>query len=353
MKSISVHAEHEYRVEVGVDWRERLQEVLARHNKVMIIASENIAKITDLTQITSSSAQLRLTLVPDGESAKDISVAIRIWDELGTFELGRRDAIVALGGGTATDLSGFIAATWLRGVDWYAFPTTLAGMVDAAVGGKTGINTESGKNLVGAFHSPRAVFIDISFLATLSDRDFSAGLAEVIKTGYIADPEILHLLASHPSVQGARSVGKELITRSVEVKASVVSQDFTESSLREILNYGHTLGHAVEKLSGYSLRHGEAVAIGLVFAAELSVSLLKLPASVAIDQISLLKSFGLPTTISKAHYPWEDILAIMMGDKKARNGELRFIGLEEVGKPAWISAPDHDVLAGIYERMTI
>ncbi len=353
MKSISVHAEHEYRVEVGVEWRERLQEVVSRHNKVMIIASENIAQISGLTEITNTSAQVRLTLIPDGENAKDISVAIRMWNELGAFELGRKDAIVALGGGTTTDLSGFIAATWLRGVDWYAFPTTLAGMVDAAVGGKTGINTDSGKNLVGAFHSPRSVFIDLSFLASLTDRDFSAGLAEVIKTGYIADPEILHLLASHPSVQGARSVDKELITRSVAVKASVVSQDFTESSLREILNYGHTLGHAVEKLSGYTLRHGEAVAIGLVFAAELSVSLLGLPAKVAVDQISLLKCFGLPTTIPKEQYSWEEILTIMMGDKKARNGELRFIGLEEVGKPGWIAAPDHNLLKSIYERIAI
>ena len=170
-----------------------------------------------------------------------------------------------------TDLAGFVAASWLRGIDWIAVPTTLAGMVDAAIGGKTGINTNAAKNLVGAFHSPVAVIVDTKWLRSLSRRDFAAGLAEVVKCGFIRDPEILFLLQGHnlDSVIANENLTRNLISRAVTVKADVVNQDFKESDLREILNYGHTFGHAVEKHSGYQLRHGECVSIGMAFMAHL------------------------------------------------------------------------------------
>jgi 3-dehydroquinate synthetase len=190
---------------------------------------------------------------------------------LGRIGLGRKDAIVSLGGGAATDVAGFAAATWLRGVDIVHVPTTLLGMVDAAVGGKTGINTDAGKNLVGAFHQPAAVLIDLATLETLPRNEIVAGMAEIVKAGFIADPVILDLIEADP--QAARTPQGphtgELIERSIRVKADVVSQDLKESGLREILNYGHTLAHAIEKNERYSWRHGAAVSVGMVFAAEL------------------------------------------------------------------------------------
>ncbi|MGA9871774.1 MAG: 3-dehydroquinate synthase, partial [Rhodococcus sp. (in: high G+C Gram-positive bacteria)] len=209
--------------------------------------------------------------IPDAEDGKELAVAGFCWEVLGRIGMTRSDAVVSLGGGAATDLAGFVAATWMRGVKIVHVPTTLLAMVDAAVGGKTGINTEAGKNLVGAFHEPSAVLVDLATLETVPRNEIVAGLAEVIKTGFIADPVILDLIEADPAaaLDPTGTVLPELIRRSVEVKARVVAADLRESSLREILNYGHTLGHAIERRERYRWRHGAAVAVGLVFAAEL------------------------------------------------------------------------------------
>src|SRR5690606_35069949 len=210
--------------------------------------------------------------VPDGEQAKSVQVAAELWSALGRNGVTRSDAVVGVGGGATTDLAGFVAATWLRGVTAVLVPTTLLAMVDAAVGGKTGINTPEGKNLVGAFHPPVGVLCDLAALETVPREDYVAGLAEIIKGGFIADPEILRLIESDPAgavtPHGAHT--RELIERKIRVKAEVVGADLRESGLREILNYGHTLGHAIERAEDYRIRHGEAVAIGLVYAAELA-----------------------------------------------------------------------------------
>ena len=224
-------------------------------------------------------------------------------------------------------------------------------MVDASIGGKTGINVEQGKNLVGSFYSPRSVEIDVGFLDSLSDRDFSAGLAEIIKSGFIRDISILVLLENHLDVPSARSIVTELITKTAQVKADVVSQDFTESRLREILNYGHTFGHAIEKLSQYQLRHGEAVSIGLHFASLLSEDLLGLQESNTKRLLDLLNAYGLPSTFPKEKYPWPDLLRLMMSDKKTRDGSLRFIGLEDVAKVQWLEAVNPDQLQKIYGKI--
>lgn len=350
MIEIPVSAEIDYNVIVGGKWRSFLTDVLDIHKKVLIISPPIIADIAGLSEFAGESNSF-LFLTPDGEGQKDISVVERIWHILGEKEFGRTDAIIGIGGGATTDLAGFAAATWLRGIPWYGIPTTLAGMVDASVGGKTGINTKAGKNLVGSFYSPREVCVDLSWLDSLSDRDFSAGLAEVIKTGFISDISILGLLDSISGVTAARSLAEELVSKSITVKARVVSADFKEGKLREILNFGHTLGHAVEKEANYSLRHGEAVSIGLHFAALLSETSLGMEHSVTNRLTELLQKFALPISISGHDFPWEDIYALMIGDKKSRDGRIRFIGLKTTGEPAWIEETNSDLLQRTYEKI--
>ena len=352
MHKITVKAEIEYDVHIGGAWRSYLETVLSAHKKVLIIAPAFIASSAELRSLTEANDHI-LFITPDGEAQKDYATAESVWNLLGENDFGRTDAIVGIGGGATTDLSGFVAATWLRGIAWYAIPTTLAGMVDAAVGGKTGINTGSGKNLVGSFYSPQSVCADMSWLQTLSDRDFAAGLAEVIKTGYIRDLSILTLLDSVDSIAMVREHALDLVAKSVAVKAAVVSGDFKEGKLREILNFGHTFGHAIEKRSGYALRHGEAVSIGLHFAAILSESELGFSSSDTDHLAKLLEKFGLPTVLLKNEYRWSELLALMAGDKKSRDGRIRFIGLRAPGEPDWIEGASIDTLRTTYEKILL
>ena len=348
MNRIHVSSDIEYDVVVDGKWRDFLDEVTSHHKKVLLLAPAFIAQSAELADLCSSSDRL-LFVTPDGEGQKNFATVERLWSILGEAEFGRTDAIVAIGGGATTDLGGFVAATWLRGIAWYGIPTTLAGMVDASVGGKTGINTGAGKNLVGSFYSPRAVCADMTWLETLSDRDFAAGLAEVIKTGCIEDLTILDDLDGVLNVTEARVIASQLVQKSVAVKARIVSADFKEGKLREILNFGHTLGHAVEKLSDYSLRHGEAVSIGLRFAAALSASELGFVESDRL--VSLLAIFHLPVTIDPSAFSWEEIYSVMVGDKKSRDGRVRFVGLRALGEPEWIEAASPQVLAATYEKI--
>ena len=351
MDNIKVRAEIDYEVIVGGEWFSFLQTVQRSHRKVLLVAPDIIAESVRLRELTKE-AGIFLFITPDGESQKDYSTVERIWTLLGREEFGRNDAIVAIGGGATTDLAGFVAATWLRGIVWYAVPTTLAGMVDASVGGKTGINTAAGKNLVGSFYSPRAVCADMSWLQSLSDRDFAAGLAEVIKTGFIQDITILQLLDGVPGISAARALAVNLVGKSVAVKAAVVSADFKEGRLREILNFGHTLGHALEKMANYRMRHGEAVAIGLHFAAILSESELGLPEADTLHLKEMLEKFQLPVTVRKGEYQFSEVLALMTTDKKSRDGKIRFVGIRAPGEPDWIEAVSADLLSQTYEKIT-
>lgn len=352
MHKISVKAELHYEVLIGADWRACVAEIYSSHKKVLIIAPAYIAESADLHSLCITADHL-LFVTPDGEAQKDYLTTERLWNLLGERDFGRTDAIVGIGGGATTDLAGFVASTWLRGIAWYAIPTTLAGMVDAAVGGKTGINTDAGKNLVGSFYSPRSVCADVNWLATLSDRDFAAGLAEVIKTGFIRDLSILALLDQAQSIAEAREHAIELVAKSVAVKADVVSSDFKEGKLREILNLGHTLGHAIEKNANYTLRHGEAVSIGLHFAALLSERELGFDPTGTARLKSLLEKFTLPTMLGRNEHRWPDLLALMSGDKKSRDGRIRFIGLRAAGEPDWIEAASADLLAETYEKILL
>lgn len=289
--------------------------------------------------------------VADGEDAKTdrwLSVA---WSSLGQAEFSRSDAVVSLGGGTVTDLAGFIAATWLRGINVVHVPTTLLSMVDAAIGGKTGINTQEGKNLVGAFHDPKAVIADLDTLQALPKVELGSGFAEIIKCGFIRDPKILDLIEADPAtaVDVNSVIFAELVTRAIQVKVDVVSQDFKESSLREILNYGHTLGHAIELVEHFKIKHGHAVAIGMCFAAELARLTGKLSDSVADRHKAILSLLGLPTS-----YPvdkWEALYKAMQIDKKSRGGILRFIVLDDLAKPSVLEAPTQEILFQAFQEI--
>jgi len=349
-KIISVTAERNYHVNVGIDWQEAVQKIMSQHSTVVVIAPNDVVELFSLHSFFSQS-DAHLFISPDGERQKDYSVVQKIWDFLGTLQVDRSAAIIGIGGGATTDLAGFIAATWLRGIAWYAVPTTLAGMVDAAIGGKTGINTSAGKNLVGSFYSPQSVEIDLKFLDSLPDRDFSAGLAEVIKSGFISDMSIIDSLENGADMVSARNISAELVAKSVQVKSDVVSVDFTESKIREILNFGHTFGHAVERHSNYTLRHGEAVSIGLHFAFLLSEQLLELDPKHTNRLLTLLHSFGLPATVHRIDFPWAQMLKLMTTDKKTRQGNLRFIGLGHDLKVVWLENVDTDVLRSVYERI--
>lgn len=293
--------------------------------------------------------------LPDGENAKTAAVAVDCWEALGERGFTRSDAVVTLGGGATTDLGGFVAATWLRGVRVVHVPTTVLGMVDAAVGGKTGINTGAGKNLVGSFYEPAGVLCDLSLLAALPREELIAGLGEVIKCGFIADPEILRLVEeTDPAALTADSpVLRELVERAIRVKIDVVVDDLKETGGRhghpgrEVLNYGHTLAHAIERASNYEVRHGEAVAIGCCFVAELAVLEGSLARELADRHRSAFARVGLPTTWDGA--PFEELLETMRVDKKSRGNQLRFVVLDDLAQPRILAGPSQESLRAAFE----
>jgi len=298
--------------------------------------------------------------VPDGEDAKSAEVAAFCWSVLGQSGFGRSDVVIGLGGGAVTDLAGFVAATWLRGTPVIQVPTTLLAMVDAAVGGKTGINTAAGKNLVGAIHSPLLVVCDVATLATVPTNDYVAGLAEVIKCGFIADPTILDLVSADP--EGVRQwdhpATVELIERSVQVKADIVAADLYEDVgglgsrkiSREVLNYGHTFGHAIERVERYRWRHGAAISVGMVYVAELARLAGRLSDDDADLHRDILGSVGLPTTYRAGR--WGDLHEAMKMDKKTRGETLRFIVLDGIARPALLSGPDPALLVAAYAEVS-
>ena len=350
MKHIVVSAERDYTVSIGGQWESSLSELIKSRTRVGVIVSAGFSP--DLTSIQALDCDFHIFTVPDGEEAKSASTLLTLWNWLGAAGFTRSDLIVGIGGGAITDLAGFAAATWLRGIDWIAIPTTLAGMVDAAIGGKTGINSDYGKNLIGAFHSPQAVVIDSTWLHSLSDRDFAAGMAEVIKTGFIGDGEILNLLRDKTlsAVRADSHLVINLITKAATVKANVVGNDFKESFEREILNYGHTLGHAIEKHSVYKLRHGEAVAIGLVFAAQLANVKGLLSSEIVDLHRQILESMELPTAYSRQY--WSELYPLLALDKKSRGRSLRFVGITDIGNVVRIEDASESELATAYERIS-
>lgn len=321
--------------------------------KVLIVHTATVGKIASSVRESLAAAGYTALLaeVPDAEAAKRVEVAAFCWQIMGQADFTRSDAIIGIGGGAVTDLAGFVAATWLRGVKLLQIPTTVLAMVDAAVGGKTGINTAEGKNLVGCFYAAARVLCDLELLQTLSPNEIRAGFAEVAKCGFIAEPEILDLLeadvdrATDPTTAEFRRA----IELAIKVKAEVVSADFKESGQREILNYGHTLGHAIEHAERYQWRHGVAIAIGMVYAAELGRLAGHLSDAVVDRHRRIFELLQLPVTYPAGR--WEGLLATMQRDKKARAGMLRFIVLDDVAKPRVLAGADHSLLRFAYDEI--
>jgi len=352
---ITVAAEHSYDVHIGRGLTPIVRSHLAGEPRRLAIvhqpALEDRARVFG-DELAADGHEVHFAEVPDGEAAKTVAVLEGLWQQLGAANFTRQDLVVGLGGGAVTDLAGFLAASWLRGVPVIQVPTTLLAMVDAAVGGKTGINTPQGKNLVGAFHSPRLVVCDLDYLDTLPPGDHVAGLAEVVKCGFIADPRILELVEADDGA-GARdprsSVVAELVTRAIAVKAQVVSADLREAGDREFLNYGHTLAHAIELVEDFRWRHGEAVAIGMGFAAELAHAAGQLDAPAVRRHRDVLAMLGLPTSYRQD--VWSELLGAMSRDKKTRGSTLRFITLTRVGSPTRLVGPAPETLEAAYRRL--
>jgi 3-dehydroquinate synthase len=333
---VTVPGDEPYEVVIGPGAQAELALVLAGTPKAAVVHAPPLAALAGAAVETLQTAGVaaEAVVVPDGEAAKTAEVAAGAWEQFGRLGLTRSDAVVGVGGGAVTDLAGFLAATWVRGVRVVHLPTTVLGMVDAAVGGKTGINTGAGKNLVGAFHPPTGVLADTDVLAGLPEAEFRAGMAEVVKCGLIADAAILDLLAADPT--GRRDT-EELIERAVAVKADAVGRDLFDTGVREYLNYGHTLGHAIERVEDFGWRHGEAVAVGLVFAAELGVQAGRLSRAEADRHRELVAAMGLPTAYRG---DWAALQAVMRLDKKARGATLRFVVLDGIGSPGILTDPE-------------
>ncbi|MCB1254754.1 MAG: 3-dehydroquinate synthase [Austwickia sp.] len=343
-----------YDVLIGSGLMGRLPALLGETvRRVLVLRPACLTHPGDEARMTLAAAGYEVHLVdlPDAEAAKTADVCAQLWGVLGRAAFTRTDAVVAVGGGSVTDLGGFVAATWLRGVRVVHVPTTLLGMVDAAVGGKTGINTAEGKNLVGAFHPPAGVLVDLDHLISLPRADLAAGMAEVVKGGFIADPAILDLVQADPvaalDVSGA--VLPELVRRKIAVKAEVVTADLKESALREILNYGHTFGHAIEQVEQYSWRHGDAVAVGMIYAAELAHLAGRLDAADVARHRSVIGALGLPTTYEPGRF--DALLAAMTRDKKTRGATLRFVVLDGIGHPGRLAAPSEELLRAAYDAV--
>lgn len=306
---------------------------------LLIVTNETVAPLY-LQTLTDSlpGKRVQSVILPDGENHKTLDGIARIIDALVDARMNRDAAVVALGGGVVGDMAGFAAAAYQRGIDYVQVPTTLLSQVDSSVGGKTGVNHPKAKNMIGAFHQPRCVIADTATLATLAEREFKAGLAEVVKYGLIYDAEFFAWLESNGDALAARENGAVMyaIKRSCEIKAEVVGVDEREQGLRAILNLGHTFGHAIETATGYGTwLHGEAVAAGMVMAADLSERLGWLPAADRTRALQLLSRLGLP--VQPPRIGADRALQLMGMDKKVLEGKLRLVLLRQLGKADVVS----------------
>jgi 3-dehydroquinate synthase len=330
-----------YKILIGPGLLSRLGRECARlglGRRCAVITDANVAprygKIA-LAALSRAGFEVCLIKVPAGETAKSLKTMQSCCDQLARHRLERKSFIVALGGGVVGDLAGFVAATYLRGVAFVQVPTTLLAQVDSSVGGKVGVNLKAGKNLVGAFYQPRLVLCDLDALKTLPGREYRAGLAEVIKYGIIADDKLFASLEKSMAALLRRDIGRlaQIVARCCEIKARVIGQDETESGLRAILNFGHTIGHALEAISGYGkYLHGEAISVGQIAAAQISTRLLGLPDSQAARITALFQRAGLPTAVTLAPPQRAKLFAVMKLDKKVSRGDVKFVLARRIGR---------------------
>ncbi|MBC8097488.1 MAG: 3-dehydroquinate synthase [Akkermansiaceae bacterium] len=333
-----------YKIQIGPNISRQLGRHCARLDlgkRCAIISDSNVApKYAKAAQANLSQAGFESVLItfPAGETAKSLQSVQRCYDQLAAHRLERKSFIIALGGGVVGDLAGFVAATYLRGVAFVQLPPTLLAQVDSSVGGKVGVNLPAGKNLVGAFYQPRLVLCDLDALKTLPEREFRAGLAEVIKYGIIYDVALFEQLERElPKIlRRDPKILATIIARCCEIKAEVVGQDETESGLRAILNFGHTIGHGLEAISSYGkYLHGEAISIGQVAAAEISASQLGFPEADVERIRTLFQRAGLPTQVKLTAAQRQKLFAAMRLDKKVSGGEIKFVLAKRIGKTVW------------------
>ena len=332
---------YEVKLEAGIlnnISQELFKNGIKSQRKILIISNKEISNLYGekfLKNLNDNNFRAQIFLIKAGESNKNLKTLSEIYDAAFEFGLDRNSLIIALGGGIVGDITGLAAATWLRGIDYIQIPTTLLSMVDSSVGGKTAVNHPKGKNLIGAFNQPKAVFIDPETLKTLPKREFNAGMAEVIKYGVIRDKELFAFLENEKNKNKLINLENEslikIINSSVKTKSQIVSEDEQENGIRAILNYGHSFGHVIENLCGYGeYLHGEAISIGMKIAGEIATEKGLWSKEKSSRQNNLIKSYGLPTQIPKINK--KDVLKILMGDKKVRDGKMRFILPKEIGE---------------------
>jgi 3-dehydroquinate synthase len=358
-QTLMVRTEHDYPVIIGRGLLGELVPLCANSDRIAIVVSQTLVASAEgiRDELSDAGHEVVIIELPVGEDAKTAEVANFAWNALGSSGFTRSDMIVSVGGGATTDLAGFVAATWLRGISVVHVPTTLLAMVDAAVGGKTGINTSAGKNLVGSFHSPRGVLCDMNALETLPRNDLVAGFAEIVKVGFTHDASIVADISLRCDVatDPTSELLPDLIRRAVHVKADVVAADFKETGAggsigREALNYGHTLGHAIERVENYEWRHGAAISIGMAFVAELARLGGRLSDTDADRHREILELVGLPTTYPPGR--WDQLLSAMQIDKKTRGSVLRFVVLQGMQNPTIWEGPDPALLYAAYQALS-
>jgi 3-dehydroquinate synthase len=345
MRIVQVSLGHRsYAIKVGSGLLSRLGVECAQlkfGQRCAVITDANVGKHfakAALKSLSASGFEPVLITVPAGEKSKRVAMVEKCYDQLAAHRLERKSFIVALGGGVVGDLAGFVAATYLRGIPFVQVPTTLLAQVDSSVGGKTGVNLKSGKNLVGAFYQPRLVLCDLDVFKTLPKREYLSGLAEVIKYGIIFDATLFKQLERNlpKLLQRDTATLRAIVARCCEIKAEVVGQDETESGLRAILNFGHTIGHAIENSSGYGkFLHGEAISIGQVAASKLSQKFLGLPSGEVARIEKLFVQAGLPVKMKFNTAQRQKLFSAMKLDKKVSAGEITFVLAQKIGKVVW------------------
>jgi len=352
MKTVKVPlGDRSYRILIGPDLMQQIGkqcQKLKLRTSCAIVTDDKVGPLFADTVVKSlQDAGIRTTLItiPNGEQSKNLQLVHQCYDQLAEARLERKSFVVALGGGVVGDLAGFVAATYLRGVDFVQIPTTLLSQVDSSVGGKVGVNLKAGKNLVGAFYQPKLVLCDLDSLRTLPEREFRAGLAEVIKYGIIDDARLFNRLEKEIDLLLKLDTAclEGIIARCCQIKAKVVGEDEKESGLRAILNYGHTIGHAIEAITRYgTYLHGEAISIGQVAAGYLSHQLTGFSEPHAERARCLFERTGLPTTIKLSKSQRQRLLGAMQLDKKVSAGEVKFVLAHKIGSvtPGHRIAPD-------------
>ena len=329
-----------YEIYIGENILDRMGLIIAKNNwasRYIIIADSNVSTLHgERVQATLKEMDLKVDMIdfPAGETSKNIQTSIDIVDGMIALGADRTSALIALGGGVVGDITGFIASLYMRGIPHIQLPTTLLAQVDSSIGGKTGIDIPQAKNILGTFCQPKGVFIDLAFLNTLTPREFGSGLAEIVKYGIIDDPELFSFLEVEVEDIRKRDMSffEKIITRSCRIKKGIVEIDEMEKGVRRILNFGHTIGHAIEAESGYSISHGDAISMGMVASAIISERLKYLPSGDRERIISLIRAVGLPDHIPKTLSP-EGILSRIKRDKKKQGDTIHFVLLKKIGIP--------------------